>query len=72
MPTQIPIRTAETNAKDWIVYTVVNGNAVVKDGPYSDKGWAVNRAKNIVQNNELKGIDVPYEIHVVPYVKKPY
>jgi len=72
MPTQIPIRTVENDARDWIVYTVVNGQPVVKDGPYSDKGWAVNRAKNIVQNNELKGIDVPYEIHVVPYVKKPY
>ena len=71
MPTQIPIRTVENDARDWIVYTVVNGNAVVKDGPYSDKAWAVNRAKCIVQDNEIKGIDVPYEMHVVPYVKRP-
>ena len=69
MPVQI--RTTESDARDWIVYTVVNGNAVVKDGPYSDKAWAVNRAKCIVQDNEIKGIDVPYEMHVVPYVKRP-
>ena len=72
MPTQIPIRTVENDAQDWIVYTVVNGNAVVKDGPYSDRDWAISRAKNIVQDNELKGMDISYEMHVVPYVKKPY
>ena len=67
----VPIRTIENDARDWIVYTVVNGQPVVKDGPYSDKEWAVNRAKCIVQDNELKGVNVPYEMHVVPYVKRP-
>ena len=66
----VAIRTADSDARDWIVYTVVNGQPVVKDGPYSDKEWAVNRAKCIVQDHEIKGVDIEYEMHVVPYVKR--